>query len=302
MQKNTLEDYKAGIKAKYEEEKLGDYSSFLLNPSRAKLRNLCITILSGDTNSDDLKSFQYFFGFEFKEENRKELKNNTDKFRPLETFFKNETDLTDLTGLDLAAILVNYNPRPLRRFLKQTNITTAGKEQSSAYSIGDSIVDFTQKKEQSYINEALLLQENTTKPKVTQAQILRITNLANQIFNMLKVLIIVSILGYGVKEFFFQKKDCMQWQNDHYEVVDCVNKIQSVAPMIEAKPIIEEELKLKKIEVNMHTTFFHNDKAVIWYSKNKDKIEYFNNGGFHPVNGKPLQPITVYMINKYIKK
>ena len=33
MKKNTLEDYKEAVKAKYEEEKSGYYGSFLINPS-----------------------------------------------------------------------------------------------------------------------------------------------------------------------------------------------------------------------------------------------------------------------------
>ena len=74
MKKNTLEDYKEAIKAKYEEEKLGDYSSFLINPSRARLRDLCIILFKENRTIDDFATFRSFFGFDFKEENIKELR------------------------------------------------------------------------------------------------------------------------------------------------------------------------------------------------------------------------------------
>lgn len=39
----------------------------------------------------------------------------------------------------------------------------------------------------------------------------------------------------------------MQWQKDHYEVVDCT--IAGIGVLNEIKPTTAEELKLKKIEV-----------------------------------------------------
>ncbi|HLF53236.1 hypothetical protein [Flavobacterium sp.] len=309
MKKNTLEDYKEAIQAKYEEEKSGVYSSFLINPSRAKLRDLCIILFKEGRNSEDFTIFRNFFGFDFKEDNSKDLKKQTDKFRPLETFFKGETDLTDISGVDLAAVLVNFNPRPMHRFFKVTDSTTTNKEEKPPYPIVEEKAEFTfeeQKKELTAITEAITIQEHATKttivPKTTLAHIQHKTISVNQIFKTIILIVVVLLSAYGIKAFFFPNKECMQWQNDHYEVVDCTNEIQGIGAINEVKPIMEEELKLKKIEVTFQTPFFQKNKAVIWYCKNNGKLDYFNTAGFHPENGKPLKPISQYIIDKYIKK
>lgn len=309
MKKNTLEDYKEAIQAKYEAEKSGVYSSFLIHPSRAKLRDLCIILFKESSNSADFAIFRNFFGFDFKEDHTKELKKQTDKFRPLETFFKGETDLTDLNAVDLAAVLVNFNPRPLHRFFKATDTTTTHKEEKDTYSIVDKNVDFTQqeeKEESTILTEAITIQDNTIKTAIVSktplAHIQHKTISVNQIFKSLILFAMILVSAYGIKAFFFPKKECMQWQKDHYEVVDCKSAIQGIGAINNMKPLIEEELKLKKIEVTLQTPFFQKNKAAVWYCKNNGKPEYFNTAGFHPENGKPLKPISQYIIDKYINK
>lgn len=305
MKKNTLEDYKEAIKAKYEEEKSGDYASFLINPSRAKLRGLCIILFTENSTSDDLRIFRNFFGFDFKDGISPKLKKETDKFRPLETFFKGETDLTDISGIDLAAILVRYNKRPIHRFLKETGATLVIKKEEPSYSILDNDNSASQEeRNETAITKTIAVFDNTIKPKVSTTAILaQIQNKAisvKQIGKILMLLIIFLVSAYGAQQFISPKKECMQWQKDHYELVDC--SIAGLGIMNEIKPTAEEELKLKKIEVSMQTRFFQKNKAIVWYCKNNGKQEYFNSAGFHPENGKPLKPISRYIIDKYIKQ
>jgi len=303
MKKNTLEDYKQAIQAKYENEKSGDYGSFLINPSRAKLRDLCNIHYQENGNSDDLAIFRNFFGFEFKEDNSKELKKQTDKFRPLETFFKGETDLTDISGVDLAAVLVNYNPRPLNRFIKVNGIKTeASIEENTSYTIVDKSTDFTTEEKKK---EPIIKYDHPVKRTVamqsTLAQIQHKTISVKQMFKILILFVIISASAYGMKELIVPKKQCMQWQNDHYEIVDCISTTQVTEENNAIIPIDEEQLKLKKIEVNLKTPFFQKNKAAVWYCKKDSKIEYFNAAGFHPENDRPLKPISQYIIDKYIK-
>jgi len=64
-QKDTLLDYKKAIKDKFKTEQEGDFASFLLNPSRALLRALCVQRLKNNPSKEDLMTFTLFFGFEF---------------------------------------------------------------------------------------------------------------------------------------------------------------------------------------------------------------------------------------------
>lgn len=127
---DRLEEYKKAVRLKYETEKNGDYSSFLFNPSRAKLRDLCSELFKQNLNVEDLKTFSLFFGFEYNLDNLKKLRDQKDKFRPIENFFKGETDLSDIEGINIAAILVDFKPRPFSRFIKQHVVFNTTEENS----------------------------------------------------------------------------------------------------------------------------------------------------------------------------
>ncbi|MFV8341038.1 hypothetical protein [Flavobacterium sp. XS2P39] len=301
MEKN----YKEAIKSKYEKEKTGIHSSFLVNPSPARLRMLCEMIFKENKSSDDLYSFNAFFGFEFNPDNMGKLRNQVDRFKPIGSFLKGKTELTDITAVNMAAILVDFNPRPIQRFLKETKATIVLTEEQPGYSILDT-VGYTSQEERNETSPArtIAIFDNTIKAKASPlailAQIQNKTISVKQIGKILMLLLVFLVSGYGVKEFISPKKDCIQWQNDHYEVVDCT--IAGIGVLNEIKPTTAEELKLKKIEVTLQTSFFQKNKAIVWYCKNNGKLEYFNTAGFHPENGKPLKPISQYIIDKYIKK
>lgn len=62
------------------------------------------------------------------------------------------------------------------------------------------------------------------------------------------------------------------------------------------------KFSLKKLETHFIKTYFENGDPIIWYAKNGDEIELFNQPGLHPTTGKTLKPITPYIINKYLSK
>ena len=94
----------------------------------------------------------------------------------------------------------------------------------------------------------------------------------------------------------------MQWQKNHYEVVDCTNENQQgLLKQYDIIPFDENQCKLIKIEVSDTTTFFKNGNSLYWYCKVNGKPEFFNTHGVHPETGKALKPVTEYIINKYIK-
>jgi len=117
-------------------------------------------------------------------------------------------------------------------------------------------------------------------------------------------MLVLLLLGtfYMVNQEFFPKKECMQWQKDHYETVDCSGVNQGIFSQNEIMPIDESTINLKKIEVNKQTLFFKKGKPLVWYSKAKGKLSYFNSFGINPETGKTLKPMTDYMINKYVMK
>ncbi|MRX68319.1 hypothetical protein SAMN06265349_103421 [Flavobacterium resistens] len=113
---NTLEEYKKAIKIKYELEKEGEHFDYLYNPSRGKLRDLCWLIFENKPTQDDLNVFKNLLCLDFDHTKKNKFKEQKDKFRPIETFFKGETDPSNIDAINLAAILVDFQPRPFKKF------------------------------------------------------------------------------------------------------------------------------------------------------------------------------------------
>ncbi|MXO05225.1 hypothetical protein [Flavobacterium sp. HBTb2-11-1] len=122
---NTLEEYKKAIKIKYEIEKEGEYFDFLYHPSRGKLRDLCWLIFEDNPTQDDLKVFRNLLCVDFDYTQKNKFKNQKDKFRPIETFFKGETDPSNIDAINLAAVIVDFQPRPFKKFNEKCRIEEA---------------------------------------------------------------------------------------------------------------------------------------------------------------------------------
>ncbi len=122
---NTLEEYKKAIKIKYELEKEGEHFDYLYNPSRGKLRDLCWLIFENNPSQDDLNVFRNLLCLDFDHTKKNKFKEQKDKFRPIETFFKGETDPSNIDAINLAAIMVDFQPRPFKRFNEKCRIEEA---------------------------------------------------------------------------------------------------------------------------------------------------------------------------------
>ena len=122
---HKLEEYKKAIKIKYELEKEAEHFDFLYNPSRGKLRDLCWLIFENNPTKDDLNVFRNLFCLDFDHTKKNKFKEQKDKFRPIETFFKGETDPSNIDAINLAAILVDFQPRPFKRFNEKCRIEEA---------------------------------------------------------------------------------------------------------------------------------------------------------------------------------
>lgn len=278
MKQDDFEDYKKAVKQYYEKEKEGNFSSFLLQPSRANLRKLCVERFKENTNSDDLNTFAIFMGFEFKPEHRNRLKESTDRFRTIENFLKGTTDSNDLETINLTAILVDFPSRPFLKFVKH-------------------------QKGEKYIVNDVKSGEKISKPEKTQPiQIEKQPSKRKKLILGLLGFTALFSIGYTAKSLVLPQKECMQWQEDRYVEVDCQSETSNLYSSSSVIPYDDNISKLKKLTVTDTTTFFNGEKAIIWYSKVNGYPEFFNGPGFHPATGKGLRPVTDYIIDKYVKK
>lgn len=198
---------------------------------------------------------------------------NIDKFKPIISFLKREKDTESSLRVELVAILIDFSPRPYAKFSGLRN------------ELGSSA---SAKPEEETISS--LIENPVISKKKGYKKVLYV---------LLGLIGFLSV-GYVVKDKFMPEKQCMQWQNDRYVEVDCLNTINSIKS-VPSVPFKEELVALRKIEVCDTSTFFEGDKAIVFYCKVNGIPEYFNKPGHHPVTAKPLKAITPYIINKYVK-
>jgi hypothetical protein len=282
MKKNTFESYLVAIKAKYELEKTGEYSSYLSKPTPGSIKNLCSLLMDSNLSTSDQEIVNKFLSKD---------KFDNDRYKPICNFFKGKTETPKQSIVDFMALLVDLELRPLGKYLKNNRAIELEEIEKSENVNGVEKKLFKEEIAPSEREEVIKI--NTIKKN-------------NDFFRKNKTKIIGSCAFASFSIFMISKtisKDsqCMEWQKNHYEVVDCESK--STSPVNYIKKIAKDEnlLNFKKIEVCDSTTFFKHNKPIVWYYKNGSDVEFYNAPGFHPKNDKPLKPITAYMIDKYVK-
>ncbi|UPZ15538.1 hypothetical protein [Flavobacterium humidisoli] len=312
-QEDIENDYKEAIREKYRVEKSdGKYSHYLSNPSQALLRDLCWEIFNAEPKADDLAVYRTFFKAEFVPKEVDTSQQYTDKFKKVGAFFKAERETAKISTVDLAAILVDFENRPFRKFVKkgfepdfsknEINSSTNEKE------IKELDVDFVDEnfEKEAQSTEAEVLSP-PLEPKSTNIFIDTKEKILQRFKEKLKKTIIAITLIFGlvttVVYFAFFKKHCMQWTGNHYEVVDCTSHNES-SNLNEVIPLDKDLLDFRKITACDTTKcFLTNGEAIVWYGKTANGIDFFNDNGngWHPENRKALRPMTDYMFKRYLK-
>lgn len=319
MSNYTFEDYKKAIKAKYEEELEGEYSNNLSSPTTANLRKLCVKRFESNNNRDDLTAFEAFFDIPF-DQNKKNFfgDDEMNKLEAVKRFFLGKTENPAEDTIQLAAILVDLQPRPFREFRKQIDEedlkifndltdTNFSNSNVSADNLNNELENLNVSKneeepEQTQDSEIIESEE----PEITSIRVSNFGSIGKKhkpkIWRNLVIgaaLIGLSIIIYSK----FSKKQCMQWSQDHYELVDCNFKAEGFAFTNPVELLDESLVNLKKVEVCDTTRCFDkNGDAIVWYAKTANGIDFFDGHGRHPENNSPLRPVTQYILNKYVKK
>ncbi|MDI9310431.1 MAG: hypothetical protein QM535_09460 [Limnohabitans sp.] len=286
MKNITYKDYIKGIKAKYEVERMGIYSSYLSKPSPALLNDFCKILKQNDLSKKDQDIINLFY-------NSPNFDN--DKFKPICNFFKGKTETPNQDILDIMAFLVDFNPRPLGDFLKKGNSFDINDDNKTIIEDGNSENDLKHKtpKTNTFNDLPIIIDKNHSEISNT------LKRKRNIIITFILLIFTTSIFIYLA---FIKHKPYLQWNGDQYvEVDDEENLKNSLIPKI---PYNESLLDFKKIEPTDTTTYFEKDrKAKIWYGRDKNgNLDLFNGPGvgYHPESNKSLNPITKYIINKHI--
>jgi len=318
MSNYTIEDlYKNAVKKKYEEVKNGDDHIYLNEPTRGKLNKLCWEIFETKTvSTDDKVVFNTLLGFPFDLNTKNKFRSKANQFRPIETFLKGETDPDRIEVVDLAAILVDFPSRPFNKFrkidpedlklIKELRSLEISTETISPNNLKDELEkenakDLKNEEEPEQAEDSETIESD--EPEITPTPMSNFVNIEEKAKPKMWRYLAIGIVLTGLGLIIFltlHKKDCMQWSGDHFEEVSCDLKIGGIGTFNVPEPYDARVIDLRKIKVCDTTAFFKNGKAIIWYCKIGNSIEFFNTHGNHPETGRGLKPVTHYIINKYV--
>lgn len=284
MKQPTFNDYLAAVKQQYEQQS-SKYASMLLQASPAQLRDLCLMIFEDGLNKQDELIFRVFFKAKGDDNLRKYIEDyHLPNFRRVQKFLNNESESTGKITLNLIAVLVDFQPRPLAKFLREWDNEEPLEKQPD-----ESIIE-------SVSAPAISTGNSSSKGDVIPVPE---TKERNNKLRIIAVAFFILFFGYMIKVNFFPARDCAQWNENHYEKVVCKGNLIGAPENVFIR-WKDEYSYFKKIEVCDTTTFFKNGKPNVWYSKFNGKPDFFNMPENHPITGKQLSPVTTYIINAHV--
>ncbi|MBF4515509.1 hypothetical protein IRZ71_04110 [Flavobacterium sp. ANB] len=313
MNNFTIEDYKTAIRTRHKIAIKEDVSGILSDPTPAQLRDFYLRLLERGLSKSDEEIMKMFLEANESSSLKKTIENcNIAKFRPIISFLKGK-NTDNKPRIEMAAILVNFQPRPSRKFLDEEPKNEENKSTESPNKlesiiieneIGEKIEEIEDENENEGITEDLNIDNESTDTKSpNEPPIVKSSGLSPKKLKLTILgIAIVFCLGFVISYFFYPKKQCMQWSGDHYEKVDCKPEISGIGTFNLIDPFDENQFEVKKISVCDTTKCFKNGQAIIWYGKFNNQVTFFNIDGKHPENGKSLRPVTPHIFNKYKKK
>lgn len=323
MKKNTqdkvVNDYKEAIRKKYKSERLeGKHSHYLSNPSQALLRDLCWEIFILCTKPDDLAVYHSFFKSEFNPAEDTSIE-HTNKFKKIGAFLRGGIEPAKFSTVELAAILVDFEPRPINKFRKFGE--SEEKDQTNSSNNSEPLGNSEEEKEHDKIPQSLTgIDGGKKESEDTDVQIADLSRMQKLIdlligfkekvcqmftkkmrWTMFAILLVFA-LGFLISHYIFPRKQCMQWNKDHYDIVDCNLEVNGILTPNMIEPLDESRVNLLKLKVCDTTTYFKNGQPIVFYAKNDGIVTSFNQMGQNPEKkGQYLRPVTDHIIEKYLR-
>jgi hypothetical protein len=271
-------DYQALVVLAYQTKlKAGELSTNILLPKPAKLKEECLLVCQERYLKKDEKLFRSFF--EPREDKAGYMSAingaDIDKFRPLCNFLKDGNIKTSERNIELLAWLIDFEPRPYQI----DRVYPA----ASAQVVEVPVVEEPIEVEEPIAVEPIIVNPPGTNRKLWYA------------FAAITLMILVGGGIYIINE--NQPDGCMVWSANHYKAVPCTQKNDSLST------IAVDTFRLAHFKrIDKPDTITGRALGSIWYIKLNGGIEYYTAGGAHPVYPeRRLRPLTLYMLNKYIR-
>lgn len=287
--------YRQEVLKAYNERKPALFDGRIISPSRAGLRDIFRELVPGMTKSDKevVRAFLVRADIDRLDADLENM--SVDKFRAMITLMKGKSQSSDIKNVNLLAVLVGFEPRPLNNYLKGKNAQGLNPGEESEIKISE---EKSKAKNDQGIpsasaetigqNPTDATSETTVNPET------RNTSVQNQprkkpyqryILWSLAILIPTALALFMTP----RTPECMQWNGDRYVSVDCQTdgKNASVVARDSAQFLVS------RLRIVDSTSFFKAGKVVVWYLQRNGKYEFFDHPGYHPIEtGRELKPVS----------
>lgn len=320
-------DYQQMIMQAYERKKVNNTLPHgLMHLTPAKLKDECLKRCTKDVNKRDEKIIRDFCGDLNDARNCYAIiqRCETDKFRPLVNYLKEKSGSTDEKNIELLAWLIDFSGRPW-----ELGKTVSGdediKEDPALNDPSPATGDPVTVPDSSANSSATGVDTPAGNPVIPEIPIIPVRFVGSiekesggvspaetgkqekvkgkSAKTLVAAVMLSLVLGTGGMWWWKDRNQtprsgyCMYWREDHYEPIACNQKISN------ARIIALDTMRLKNLrKITRPDTITYQAIGKVWYSKIAGKFEFYTSGGEHPVVfGRELRPITVYIIDKYIR-
>jgi hypothetical protein len=313
-------DYQKQILLTYHEKKAANQLSLnLTHATPAKLKRECMAVLSGRyEHRHDEKILSMFFG---PRDNASAYMQaisacDTDKFRPLLAFLRENIVATDQKNIELLAWLIDFQPRPFQWDRDYHKEYAAAEPKIGIKEENNPVLEKEEVKESEGLNGAAIAEvseqpgEMIEDIAVTTTEVSESNNgtkgLASAFRrrNILVLLLIFTVASGGIYIWKIREglvitgqEKCMYWAGDHYQPVSCNQKMDGT-PVYALDTLKAQRFK----KITKPDTLTSSSLGYVWYSKIDGAVEFYTADGFHPVHTeRRLKPMTVLIMNKYAR-
>lgn len=286
-------DYIMLVLADYQQKKLdGKLPLELIEPRRAHLRDLCLSVYHNRYERKDEGTFEKFFGRAADPQNRlKSIERcELDKFRPLVSYLKDPAIKTDPKNIELLAWLIDYKGRP---YEYGPSDDTEQKPAALKERVPPPIVDPPYGENPPHGKNPPLTVTTTTRRKPGRLTIV--------------ITITIALASTFLYRFLPQPartfppippgtQACMFWSDDHYQPVPCNEKLGDTVVIA-----LDSEKLMHLRKITRPDTITNAAIGHVWYVRYRGNYEFYTSGGYHPLDPNlRLKPITDYIIGKHI--
>ncbi len=316
-------DYQRLVMQAYERKKANNTLPYgLMHLTPGKLKDECVKRCTRDVNRRDEKIIRDFCGDlnESKSCHAIMQRCDTDKFRPLVNYLKRKSESTDEKNIELLAWLIDFSGRPWEMgktisgdddnvpALNDASPLTGNRVMVSDSPASPATIGSDKPTGSAIIPENPVIPVLMDNSKENEGGGVKASEASGQkkirersIKTLAAAVMLSLALGTGGMWWWKDKPgpggNCMYWLEDHYESIACNQKIPN------ARIIALDTLKLKNFrKITRPDTITYQAIGRVWYSKINGKLEYYTSQGEHPVVfDHQLKPITIYIIDKYIR-